>query len=533
MRQKASFALINSIRFGLIVCVMARLSAVQNQVQPPRSILNPEEFRHFFIQFSQDEKSMVGDDDPFPWAWFERNVPLLDVPDKEIEETYYFRWYAFQKRIKLTPDGYVIDEFVDNVPWAGKFNTISAAAEHHIREARWLRDPEYALDYTNFWFAPDGEPRRYSFAAADAVYQLYLATGNKHFAIGLLPKLQNNFSEWENTHRDRNGLYWQIDDRDGMEFSIGGSGYRPTINSYMYGDAKAIARIAELAGQAHTMQDYEEKADRLRRLIETRLWSPRDSFYETVPRNGKETWSGVRELVGFVPWYFNIPNREHAIAWRQLFDPEGFAGRFGPTTAERRNPRFGFKNPHECLWNGPSWPFATTQTLVALANIIDNDDQAVMSASDYFRLMTEYTYSQRIRAPNGRIIPWIDEDLDADTGEWIARGVLISKNQPPANRGRYYNHSGYADLIITGLVGVRPSPGNELVVRPLIPPDRWNYFALDKLPYHGHLLAIVYDRSGRHYHFKPGLTVLCDGRVIGHDKLLRPITVSIPQTTNR
>src|SRR5215475_5726361 len=110
MRQKASFAFINSIRFGLIVCVMARLSAVENQIHPPRSILNPEEFRHFFIQFSQDEKNMVGGDDPFPWAWFERNVPLLDVPDKEIEETYYFRWYAFQKHIKRTSHGYVIDE---------------------------------------------------------------------------------------------------------------------------------------------------------------------------------------------------------------------------------------------------------------------------------------------------------------------------------------------------------------------------------------------------------------------------------------
>ena len=34
-----------------------------------------------------------------------------------------------------------------------------------------------------------------------------------------------------------NGLFYQIDDRDGMEFSAGGSGARPTINSYMYGDA--------------------------------------------------------------------------------------------------------------------------------------------------------------------------------------------------------------------------------------------------------------------------------------------------------
>ena len=188
MRHKASFAVINNLCLTLMLCMMARMSAVQNQIHPPKSILNPEEFRHFFIQFAHDEKSMLGEDDPFPWAWFEQNVPLLDVPDKEIEETYYFRWYAFQKHIKLTPDGYVIDEFLDNVPWAGKFNTISAAAGHHIRESRWLRDPKFAIDYANFWFGPDGEPRRYSFAAADAVYQLYLATGNKQFAIALLDR---------------------------------------------------------------------------------------------------------------------------------------------------------------------------------------------------------------------------------------------------------------------------------------------------------------------------------------------------------
>jgi hypothetical protein len=43
--------------------------------------------------------------------------------------------------------------------------------------------------------------------------------------------LVNNYRQWEKDHQDPNGLFWQIDDRDGMEVSIGGSGYRATINS--------------------------------------------------------------------------------------------------------------------------------------------------------------------------------------------------------------------------------------------------------------------------------------------------------------
>ena len=402
MRLKVSVAIqFAAVAFALALLALSQVQPAKIQAQPPHSPLEPAEFRHYFVQFSNDEKAMLGEDDPFSWEWFEQNIPLLDVPDKEMEEIYYFRWYSFHKHVKQVPSGFVVDEFLDNVSWAGKFNTISAAAEHHIREARWLRDPRYAEDYTNFWFGPDGEPRLYSFAAADSVYQLYLATGNKQFAINLLPNLENNFAEWEKTHQDGNGLYWQIDDRDGMEYSIGGSGYRPTINSYMYGDAMAISRIAELAGQGNVAKEYKTKADNLRSLIETQLWNPTDRFYETVSREMKPGRSGVRELIGFVPWYFRIPGDDHAVAWKQLFDAKGFAGPFGPTTAERRNPRFNFKNPHECLWNGPSWPFATTQTLVALANLLDSKEQSVMSPSDYFRLFSTYTQSQHIRTSEG------------------------------------------------------------------------------------------------------------------------------------
>jgi hypothetical protein len=281
----------------------------------------PDSFRHYFTGFVGDEHEMLGSAPPLPWNWFVRNIPWLDTPDQELNEIYYFRGYAFQKHIERTPDGYLITEFLDDVPWAGKFNTIDAAAGHHIREARWLRDPEYVDDYTRFWFGPDGEPRRYSFWAADSVYQLYLATGNRQLAISLLPALEKNYSAWESTHQDSNG-------------------------------------------------------------------------------HSASGWSGVRELIGYIPWCFDIPPPQHDVAWKFLFAPEGFGGRYRPTTAERSSPRFRYKVNHECLWNGPSWPYATTQTLVALANLLNGPKQTVMTEADYFPLLSTCTHSQHIRLPD-------------------------------------------------------------------------------------------------------------------------------------
>jgi hypothetical protein len=501
---------------------------LEAQRATPTPLLQPSTFRHYFADFERDEKEMLGDAPPLPWDWFEQNIPLLDVPDKELEETYYFRWYAFQKHIVRTPNGFLISEFLDNVPWAGKFNAIDAAAGHQLREARWLRNPEYAEDYAKFWFGPNGEPRKYSFWAADSVYQVYLATGDKQFAIGLLPALEKNYRSWEATHQDANGLFWQIDDRDGMEYTISGNGDRPTINSYMYGDADAISYIAEMARQVQISEQYRAKAEHLRDLIDGHLWNPHDKFYETVPRNASSGWSGVRELIGFIPWYFNLPSTKYDVAWKFLFDPQEFAGRYGPTTAERSSPRFGYAVQHECLWNGPSWPFATTQTLVALANLLNGPDQSEVNSSDYDRLLTIYAHSQHLQLPDGRSIPWIDEDLDADTGKWIARNILISLHQAPKNRGRYYNHSGFADLVITGLLGLRPSSGNELLINPLVPPGKWEYFALDGVPYHGHLLTIFYDRDGNRYHRGAGFQVLCDGVVIAHAPKLEALHASLP-----
>ena len=160
--------------------------------------------------------------------------------------------------MKKTVEGvYVVTEFHPDVPWAGKENTISCPAGHHFREGRWLHDPKYLSDYAKFWLrGGGGSPRSYSFWIADSIWQFVIVTGDFSLAEELLSDLVANYEAWEKDRLHPNGLFWQIDDRDGMEVSIGGSGYRATINSYMYGDAVAIARIAALSGKLELAERY-------------------------------------------------------------------------------------------------------------------------------------------------------------------------------------------------------------------------------------------------------------------------------------
>ena len=52
-------------------------------------------------------------------------------------------------------------------------------------------------------------------------------------------------------------------------------------------------------------------------------------------------------------------------------------------------------------------------------------------------------------------------------------------------------------------------------VNPLLPADKWDYFCLDNVLYHGHTLTIVWDKNGDRYHIGKGLRVLVDGQEKG------------------
>jgi hypothetical protein len=491
------------------------------------AVLRSESFKHYIDSFNADDQELYSGyiTNGAAWEFLKERIPLFECPDEDVQATYYFRWWTYRKHIKRTPESFIITEFLPDVPWAGKDGSISCAAGHHFYEGRWLADAKYLDDYALFWFRKGGEPRRYSFWAADAVWAHFLVHKNTNLLATLLPDLERNYEDWERDHRDTNGLFWQLADRDGMEFSIGGDGCRPTINSYMYGDAMAIANMARLLGQDEFYHRYRDKAVRLKELVQQQLWNGKAEFFETRARESGRL-AGVRELAGYTPWYFNLPDADKSVAWKQLLDHDGFSAPFGLTTAEQRNPQFALSyEGHECQWNGPSWPFATSVTLTAMANLLDNYRQKQVTKQDYFSLLKTYAQSQRIQLEDGRKAPWIDEDLDPRTGVWLARALLKRRGSEILERGKDYNHSTYCDLIITGLVGIRPAADHLLVVNPLAP-SSWDYFCLDQVRYHDHWLTILWDKTGQRYHRGKGLRVLVDGTEKGSRDSLSRMSVA-------
>lgn len=487
-------------------------------------ILKVDTYKHYVDSFNVNDneiyKGFIPNDKS--WGFLSSNIPLFDCPDKMMEQTYYFRWWTYRKHIKKTPGGFVITEFLPDVPWAGKYNTISCPAAFHFDEGRWLHNQEYLNDYARFWFRGGGAIRSYSFWISDALYNQYMVTGDINLAKNLLPDMLRNYEAWEREKLDSTGLFWQIDDRDGMEISICGSGYRPTINSYMYGDAIAISKIASLLGEKEISKKYLEKSESIKQLVQSKLWNRDKQFFEVLPRNIGSHLCDTRELQGYTPWYFNLPDSKYSVSWKFLMDSTHFYAPFGLTTAEQCNPGFKISyQGHECQWNGPSWPFATSITLTAFANLLNNYSQNYVSPADYFELLTTYSKCHQLKREDGTIVPWIDENLNPFTGDWISRTRLKtwendtwSREKGGVERGKDYNHSTFCDLIISGLIGLRPQPDNSLVINPLLPDNTWEYFCLDNILYHGKIITVMYDKTGKKYNKGKGLKVFVDGKEV-------------------
>jgi len=505
------------------------------------------------------------------WNWYEANIPFLETPDAEIDATYYYRWEVLTKHLVYgaPEDGYTFTEFGDRPFWSGSYGAISCPLGHQLYEVRWLKDRRIVDDFARYWFdVPGAEPRTYSNWYADSLWAIHEVAGDDKWIVSMLPYMQRQYAGWMDERWDAEHRMFRWDGmHDGMETTInsrqtpqwfdGAEGYRPTLNAYLYADAVAISRTAELAGDGVLAQEFAARADELKARVQQELWDPEREFFfqqfagdeETVadpwPGAGNEQfgnaavagasvaadgslpaiaaktltyqsgpWAGDphgREAIGFVPWQFNLPDPGYESAWQFLMDPERFYAPFGPTVTEKGDPLY-YVSPRCCVWSGNSWPYATTQTLVAFANLLNNYEQDAVDATDWFELFRNYALTQR---KEGR--PYIAEAANPDTGSWSGHDKFF--------HSEHYLHSGFVDLAITGLIGLRPGD-DVLVVNPMTPAE-WDWFALDDVAYRGHRVTVLWDRDGSRYGRGAGLSVLIDGEIRASSPTLDRLEVSL------
>lgn len=419
-------------------------------------------------------------------------APEFRCGDATLTRVFRHRWESFARNVGRTDRGFVVTEF--HQPGPGRAHgTVNAAAAHHILEARWLRRTDVADDYIRFWYLdPEAEPHRYTEWIAWAASEHARLHTRHDLLREVLPGMVANFEAWERDSLHPSGLYWAHDLADAMEFSVSGDGLRPSINSYQYGNARAIAATARREGDVATADRFERAADELRRLVVDRLYHPELRFFTTLPlsADGEEAYLATagpdrrltddvraiaaptlndasparlaRELIGYLPWYFGLPGADvdPAPAVAQLADPAGFAAPHALRTVERRHPRYEFPvattSPrYLCRWNGPGWPFATSQTLTALARIA-RDAPSRHTDELYLSILGQYAAAHI--GTDGEY--WLDEDIDPDAGGWRTRDWRLVHEPDRAAIGRDYQHSTFADVVLSGLLGIDVADGD-------------------------------------------------------------------------
>ena len=469
-------------------------------------------------------------DNSHAYEWLLNEIPIFECPDKDIEKAYYFRWWTYRKHLKKTEDGYIVSEFLPQVPWGGKNNEINAAVGHHLYEGRWLKNSSmYLKDYMNFFLDNSDRGHQYSAWLIYAIYQMCMVNGDWEMGEDFLKKICKYYEEWEDTHLLGNGMFWSYDHYDAMEYMVSGTtedlralkGIRPTLNCYMCADAWAISEFAGKIGNETVEKEYKKKYEKLKRLINENLWQ--DDFFRAFHfEDGNEQNSceeivkqwidkSPRELIGYIPWMFNIPDKGREKVFEYLIDEKYFYTEFGLATLEKNNDRFLFEVEHECLWNGYVWPFATSQTLTAMRNIIMNYNGYEKYRNIFYELVKQYAKRHKRLTETGKPVNWIDEVRHPLRDEWASREVLKNlgwkKELGGYERGKEYNHSSFCDLVISGIAGVIYE--NDIPEFNPIIPDEWDYFKLENLNIRGKIYSIIYDKTGFHYNFGKGLQIFC------------------------
>ncbi|KAI2614748.1 Six-hairpin glycosidase-like protein [Hypoxylon fragiforme] len=470
-------------------------------------------------------------------TFLRHNIPYIDIPDALVQDVYYYRWTTIQRNLRYIKagTGYMCTEFVQPVGYAKAFGSIDAAAGHQIDESRWLRDTFYGDDYIQLYTRGPADALQYTQWILDAASRRAMVTGDSHFLAIQLDDMIRLWHEWDPYFDEAAGLYYYqpvwdaqelslpgfIADPNGTDWTLRKDGpytFRPNHNAYMVANARAIARAANLVNDRRNEVLFSGLADELEAAIYKRMWAPEQQFFMDIirPNNPNLTRLTGREQVGLFLYRFGIGlNTSYSQpAVDSMFDPQGFLAPYGPTTLEIRDPWFMAVRPDDycCYWNGMSWPYSTSHTLKSLAKIYHSKTTNV-TAEQYFQYLQTYARTQQ---KNGQ--PYVAESHYPFINGWSADGW---------NHSEHYDHSTNNDDVITGLFGISPRQDDFLEISPIVP-ENWTYFALENLPYHGHLVTVLYDKDGSRYKAGHGLSVLVDGKMV-HAGAQKSAVVHIPR----
>ena len=475
--------------------------------------------------------------------WLEQ-TPDYECDDFQMTACWYYRFYLLRKNLAEPGIGHLPGRCLyegrshrmEKTPYQASgwefSRVIPLSVPLQAADARWTKDGEPARDALkalshcldeNGMFAVtsvDACQKEYAHYAAWALYQFYLTHGDVSFIRDMLPAYKKDARnvyesakkgdslQIERTHaltgKEYQPSFWFFT-QDCFPRSVrpAKEGYTPLKrvdrSVYTYLNFTALARLC------HILRDGDEayfaaEAEKIKEDILRKMWdAPSRCFYDLHYETDEKAY--VKNIVAIYPLWADITDETHLPILEYLLSPHYFALGSGFASCAADCPVFSsnggwrgdyFKGPHGCMWNGPSWPYATGIALDALARQSKKHGHAYDGAFE--KHFKEYT--QQHFTDGDSPAPCLVEFYDSKTGV-------------PLSEEADYLHSFYIDLIVRHQAGIEPEE-KGVYFHPLR--TERSYFSLAGLRVRGKTVDVYYQKQeALRYPYPAGFTVFVDG----------------------
>ncbi len=439
-------------------------------------------------------------------SWFQENIPYFHCSDNWLNHLYYLRWQNLRRNYYAPESGFL--KFPAFAAMRGDFfyftGTYLSGFSNLLQELRWLKEAHWGEEaFLNFIdnMSIDNQLPAMIFTNSieytenpteslfHALYQFYLAQLNTHFISAQLPRMKKHVAASKlNLENDTLAFFSgsmsnknKFGNTNESPLSGSDSTFKkiqnlfPAISAY-YQNCSSIALISELVGDLGKPNIYSELTRQVQKLIQTGFINP---IFQLSPEFvSSNSW--------IFPWYQVrecLTDSMKQELWRKFYNYlESSEMITTPFTIEDSAANLpGIEKMRSDLTELSTFQFSNY--LSFLIQFLHEKPTSDNEKNYFWKLLIHYATRQNQQF----------DSINIRTNTEVLPEISF---QTPKNV-ETFAHTKFTDFLITGLIGLIPSRDrNKLLFDPLVPPEVLDFFMMEKIPYHGHEINVVWDKPG-------------------------------------
>ncbi|MBN2089345.1 hypothetical protein JW964_07015 [candidate division KSB1 bacterium] len=440
-------------------------------------------------------------------TWFRDNIPFFQCSDNWLTHLYYLRWQNLKRNYYAPESGFL--KFPSFTAIRGDYpyftGTYLSGFSNLLQELRWLKAAKWGESaFRNFIdnMNPNNQlpsviysnsieyTDKPSESLFKALYQFYLVQSNIDFLTAQLPRMKKHIeSSRLNLETEiLASLVREMVEKSQVlkpnELSTTGldttfskiQNLFPPIAAY-YQNCYTIASISGLIDDSSKMNVYAELTRQVKNLIQT-------DFLNPIFQSSSENFSPSNAWI--FPWYQIsecLPDSIQHKLWRKFFNrlEKSESVNIHESSADSSTNITGIEKITSDITRLNTFQFSNY-----LSFLIDrlHEKSAGEIEKDYFwKLLIQYAtkQNQQFDSINIRINSEVLPEISFQTPKNVET----------------FAHTKFTDFLITGLIGLVPDDDRtKIVFHPLAPTNALDYFMMEKIPYHGHEINVVWDKPG-------------------------------------